>query len=154
MKKMLILTAAFSIIFALGLSCVEPPGDGDFNVQWGADTSTVKTVSTAGEAAGFKYLIKNNTEQEMVLKIDAPNSATELPENWDFQICVDISCMAPGVPAYAHAKEGTLSDTITFDIITAYGSTATEGTVTMMISDSSGVSSEVDTVVLTAKIQQ
>ncbi len=153
MKKMLATLAVAVVILGLSTACEKPPTAGDFNVQWKDDTSTVKTV-VAGEIASFKFYVNNNTANDMTFKIDAPNSASELPAGWNFQICVDIACMAPGAAAYALSKADTISDSITFDIMTVDTTTATQGTVTMMISDSSGTSAEVDTVVFTAKIQQ
>lgn len=137
MKKMLVLTAAFAVIFAMGLSCEKPPDEGNFSLVAVGDT--VFTVDNVGLDHNFGFTLKNNTTTDLPLVIDCPASLQALPQDWYTLMCDTGQCYPlPCTTQTLKANDSILGFHVTIGSLTG----GTEGKVVLTVASGEEVDSQ------------
>jgi len=133
MKKTLFLCiiSVFVIVAGTGTDCTGQDDRGDFSIEILGDT--VKTISDAGGSGEFDFNLRNHTSGEICVTINVPPSLNNLPEGWDWMLCVGGTCKPPGEAADICFSAGSILENSHLSIITSTESTASEGHVTMHV---------------------
>lgn len=155
MNKLAVIAAIMGLLAAGGLSlgCEEEPDNGDsdtlgsFSIEVTGDT--VGTVPELGEVGEFGFKLKNHTDQAESLTMDVPEGLADLPEGWQWQLCVEATCLAPMTPATVLVPAQGSYDSLDLNIMSQQG--GTEGKVTIEVS---GIADEIERQTFILKIAQ